>query len=202
MDAGKDDGTFGSISDALCSAAWVGQLPTIYWINDWLTPLLGNHLGIAARHGSLRNFAAQEIQSRQTRRTHHDDMLRRLSQVQKDKPVEMNEASVLSMASSNIFAGSDTTAISIRAVLYHLGRNPRCKRKLVEELDSAQKSGKLSTPIKTEEAEKLPYLQACIYEGLRCHPAVGMTLPRVTPVGGFDINGTFIPEGVSRNSFH
>jgi hypothetical protein len=43
----------------------------------------------------------------------------------------------------------------------------------------------------------MPYLQAVIQEGLRCHPAVGMSLPRVTPVGGIEICGHFIREGVS-----
>jgi cytochrome P450 len=32
------------------------------------------------------------------------------------------------MAASNIMAGSDTTAISMRAVIYHLLRNPEYKR--------------------------------------------------------------------------
>lgn len=38
-----------------------------------------------------------------------------------------------------------------------------------------------------------------MYEALRCHPAVGMSLPRVTPAGGIEIDNRFIPEGVRNN---
>jgi cytochrome P450 len=46
----------------------------------------------------------------------------------------------------------------------------------------------------------MPYLQACIYEALRMHPAVGMSLPRVVPADGFEIEGVFLPGGVSNMS--
>ena len=81
---------------------------------------------------------------------------------------------VLSMATSNIFAGSDTTAISTRSTIYHLLKNPECKRKLVEEIDNLYKEGRLGIPVTMEQSKQMPYLQACMYEGLRCHPAVGM----------------------------
>lgn len=58
------------------------------------------------------------------------------------------------------------------------------------------KEAKLTEPITLEQAKHMPYLQACLYEGLRLHPAVGMSLPRVTPPGGVEIDGRFIPEGV------
>lgn len=116
--------------------------------------------------------------------------------MQKEKPDEMTDVNVLSMAASNIFAGSDTTAISIRAVIYYLLKNPKCKRKLVEELDTQKREGKLTELITLEQTKHMPYLQACLYEGLRCHPAVGMSLPRVAPPGGINIDGRYIPEGV------
>ena len=197
MDAGKDDGSFVQIENALRSAAWIGQVPWLYWLHDYLIPVLGNRLGIGARHGSLRAFASQPIQDRTTRGSDHQDILAKLFTVQKEKPNEMNDMGVISMATSNIFAGSDTTAISIRSIVYHLCKNPQYKQKLVEEIDSQQKAGNLSISVKLEESENMPYLQACMYEGLRCHPAVGMSLPRVTPVGGIVVDGRYIPEGVS-----
>ena len=45
----------------------------------------------------------------------------------------------------------------------------------------------------------MPYLQACMYEALRCHPAVGMSLPRVTPSGGIEIDNRIIPEVVCKD---
>ncbi len=49
MDAGKDDGSFAQIERALRSGARLGQLPTLYWIHEFLSPVIGNHLGITVR---------------------------------------------------------------------------------------------------------------------------------------------------------
>ena len=199
MDVGRDDGSFAAIECALQSAAWIGQVPSLYWAHDFLVPVLGNHLGINARHGSLRKFAAQEVANRRDRGSDHRDMLDKLVEMQKEKPDEMNDMAVLSMATSNIFAGSDTTAISIRSIIYYLLKKPEYKRKLVEEIDTKKREGKLSTPITLEQTKQMPYLQACMYEALRCHPAVGMSLPRITPAGGIEIDNRFIPEGVCKD---
>ena len=199
MDAGRDDGTFAQIEGALRSAAWVGQVPAFYWLCEFLSPVLGVlgiNLGIQARHGSLRTFASKEFENRKIRGSDHQDILGKLLDVQRQKPNEMNNLSVLSMATSNIFAGSDTTAISMRSVIYYLLKNPKYQQRLVQELDAFKEIGKLNEPVTLEQTRQMPYLQACLYEGLRCHPAVGMSLPRVTPPGGIEIDGRFVPQGV------
>jgi cytochrome P450 len=196
LEAGADDGSFSKIEGALRSAAWVGQMPWIYWLNDYLAPVMGNRLGIAARHGSIRKFAAQQVHSRKEKDHGQDhDLLSRLFEVNKEKPNEMNDNAVLSMATSNVFAGSDTTAISLRSIIYYLLKNPQCKKKFISEIDERKKRGKLSDPVKLEEANEMPYLQACMYEALRLHPAVGMSLPRVVPADGIEIDGKFLPAG-------
>jgi cytochrome P450 len=196
LEAGADDGSFRKIEGALRSAAWVGQMPWIYWLNDYLTPVFGNRLGIAARHGSIRKFAAQQVDSRKEKdQGQYHDLLSRLFEVNKEKPNEMNDNAVLSMATSNVFAGSDTTAISLRSIRYYLLKNPQCKKKFISEIDERKKGGKLSDPVKLEEANEMPYLQACMYEALRLHPAVGMSLPRVVPADGIEIDGKFLPAG-------
>jgi len=196
MDVGADDGSFAQIEGALRSAAWIGQVPWLYWVHDFLTPAIGNHLGISARHGGLRNFASREISARKDRGSDRKDILSKLFAVHKEKPAEFDDNAVISMATSNIFAGSDTTAISTRAILYYLLKNPQYKRRLVEELDGLRSQGKISDPVKLEEADRMPYLQAVMYEALRLHPAVGMSLPRVVPPGGVEMDGRFIPAGV------
>lgn len=200
MDAGSDNGFFAQIESVLRSGAWLGQIPAIFWIHDYLSPV--NLLGVTARHGRLRDFASQEIENRKRIGSDHQDILAKLLEVQKLRPGEMNEANVLSMASSNVLAGSDTTAISTRSVIYHLLKYPECKRKLVEEIDMQMTEVGLTKPITLEQTKRMPYLQACLYEGLRLHPAVGMSLPRVTPIGGMEIDGHFIPEGVRLPAYY
>ncbi|KAL1613232.1 hypothetical protein SLS60_001464 [Paraconiothyrium brasiliense] len=98
----------------------------------------------------------------------------------------------------NIGAGSDTTAISIASVIAHLAMNPDKMANLRHELEDATQRGELSNPALFQEAQKLPYLQAVIQEGLRIHPAVGAPLVRVVPAGGAHIAGRYFPAGVGQ----
>jgi cytochrome P450 len=197
--AGKDDGSIQAIDEALVSASWIGQVPWLFWWHDRLMPVIGNWLGVNNRNGSLRQFAAKECEARKGRSSDRKDILSSLIAVKETKPQEFDDNSVLSMASSNIFAGSDTTGISIGAVMYNLCKYPQCKKKLLEEIDETIRREGLdrhkNLPFKA--GFTMPYLQACIYEALRMHPAVGMSLPRVVPQDGFEVEGVFLPGGVS-----
>ena len=197
MDAQDDDGIFDQIKSVLHSGSWLGQVPWVYRIFTLLEPITGNLLGVNGRHGKIRDYALREIQSRKDRGGDRKDILSKLFEVQKDKPSEMDMIDVTSMAASNLNAGSDTTAISLRAVIYHLIQNDQCKAKLLDEIDSVM-SAESPTAIATlDQSKKMPYLQACMYEALRLHPAFGMSLPRTTPSGGFSIGSHFIPEKVN-----
>lgn len=198
MESAQDDGSFKQIEDSLQSASWVGQIPWVFWLNDYLTPLFGNRLSLSNRHGSIRALAVKEVEARKGRGSERKDILSKLFAAQKEKGDQLDDSAVASMATSNIFAGSDTTAISTRAIIYYLLKNPQCKNRLVEEIDNWRRQRKLSDPVKLEEADRMPYLQAVLYEALRCHPAVGMSLPRVVPEGGVTIDGTYLPAKVSR----
>ena len=197
MDAGSDNGFFAQIETVLRSGVWLGQIPALYWIHDFLSPVIGNHFGLAGRHGKLRDFAASVIEDRKRVGGDHPDILTKLLDVQKQRPDEMDDANVLSMVTSNVSAGSDTTATSLRSVIYHLLKYPDCKKKLVEEIDTQMKEVGSAKFLTLEQTKRMPYLQACLYEGLRLQPAIGMSLSRVTPAGGIEIEGHFIPEGVS-----
>jgi cytochrome P450 len=197
--AGKDDGSFQAIDEALASASWIGQVPWLYWLHDRLMPIIGNWLGVNNRNGSLRQFAANECEARKSRPVDRKDILSSLFAVKEAKPQDFDDNSVLSMASSNIFAGSDTTGISIGAVMYNLCKYPQCKQKLLKEIDETIRREGLDKykNMPFDAGFALPYLQACIYEALRMHPAVGMSLPRVVPQNGFKVEGVFLPSGVS-----
>ena len=114
-------------------------------------------------------------------------------------PDVVGDAAVLGMGLSIIAAGSDTTAISLSALFYYLLKNPECYRKLTEEVDLAytEKLAQRSTysSISFAEAQRLPYLTACIKEAFRLHPATRFFPERVVPAQGHIICGERIPGG-------
>ncbi|KAI1057371.1 hypothetical protein LB505_014237, partial [Fusarium chuoi] len=63
------------------------------------------------------------------------------------------------------------------------------------EIDSKYKC--LGEPdfIPFNETQSMKYLQACIKEALRLHPATGLPLERVVPRGGVVLSGTYFPAG-------
>jgi cytochrome P450 len=97
---------------------------------------------------------------------------------------------------ASIAAGSDTTAVTLSAVIYYLLKNPPALKKLRAEIDEFAGEGKISNPITYQESQKMPYLQAVIKEGLRVHPAVGQMMARTVPPKIAVLAGTFFPGGV------
>ncbi|KAK2603267.1 hypothetical protein N8I77_009738 [Diaporthe amygdali] len=94
-------------------------------------------------------------------------------------------------------AGSDTTASAIRFTMLHLMTTPRVYYNLKQVVRQAVRDGQVSSPIKSEEAKAIPYLQAVIYEGLRMRPPAPIKFPKVVPPRGDVIDGKFIPGGTA-----
>jgi cytochrome P450 len=65
---------------------------------------------------------------------------------------------------------------------------------LQAEIDAAVTSGGISAPVTESEARALPYLQACIREGLRFWPPIGGLMPRVSASDEI-ICGVHVPAG-------
>ena len=128
-----------------------------------------------------------------------DDLLSQFFKAKQNNPSFFHDGRVLVMAVSMAFAGSETTAISLAAVFYYLLRNRRSLDLLRKEIQDAIASGKLEPRedglTSWSESQSLPYLDACIKEAFRLHPAAGLPLERVTPPGGIEICGEKIPGG-------
>ncbi|PYI06980.1 cytochrome P450 [Aspergillus sclerotiicarbonarius CBS 121057] len=108
--------------------------------------------------------------------------------------LDYNLVDVKMEAFGAFFGGSDTTAIALSATLYNIIKNPHIYNTLVEEIDQATNAGNRSVPHLTyHEVAKLPYLSACIKEGMRFHPSVGLSLPRLVPKEGRQVAGCWIP---------
>lgn len=148
------------------------------------------------------------------------DMAHQIFQIYKEKgeKVDFGWGDVQQESFGALFAGSDTTAISFRSLFYHLMHTPAAYEKLQAEIDQAFEDGRLSETPTFQEASKLPYLDACIKEGLRVYPGAQLcksavrhwvysiragsdslceilALPRVVPKEGMTLCGKFIPGG-------
>ncbi|KAF2648704.1 pisatin demethylase [Lophiostoma macrostomum CBS 122681] len=127
------------------------------------------------------------------------DLLSKFAQAAHDHPNFMTDTQVLASCVSMVFAGSETTAISLSSVFYFLLKHPHVYAKLMAELDSAVENGTIEArankSVSWAESQKLPYLDAVIQESFRLHPAAGLILERIVPPQGMDILGNFVPGG-------
>jgi cytochrome P450 len=152
----------------------------------------------------IDNYALETVESRERepQKVEEDDgavdFVQKLLNARKDKEGTVTRTLIRNVVGANMAAGSDTTSISLSAVLYNIYKSPATLAKLRRELREYSQAGKISNPITFKEAQSLPYLQAVIKEALRVHPATGFTMPRVVPVGGVILSGRYFPRGVGR----
>lgn len=128
--------------------------------------------------------------------TQATDIATRLLQIHAEKPA-LKPHWVSEMLGTNFGAGVETTAIAISSFLDFVISYPGCQEKIQKEIDEARAAGELSKIPKLTEIENLPYLSACLNESKRLHPAVGSPLQRVVPHGGMELEGKWLPAGVS-----
>ncbi|KAF5383993.1 hypothetical protein D9757_006970 [Collybiopsis confluens] len=140
-----------------------------------------------------KRLVAQEAGTLQVRKT---DLLEKLQRGKDDNGNPMGKEELTAEALTLLIAGSDTTSNSTCAILYHLARTPEAQRKLHEELDMAIPDVEaLPVTVNDVKADQLPYLDACINEGLRIHSTSALGLPRLVPQGGMTVEGVHFPEG-------
>ncbi|PSR90372.1 cytochrome P450 [Coniella lustricola] len=104
-----------------------------------------------------------------------------------DKVWGLDETTVAAECLDHMVAGIDTTGDALCFLMWELSQ-PRSlwvQDTLRMELREAEKKG--------EQWDRLAYLDAVVMEGLRCFPAIPMSLPRYVPAGGRTIDGYSMP---------
>ncbi|KAF2131728.1 pisatin demethylase [Dothidotthia symphoricarpi CBS 119687] len=192
-DNGDKSGIIPILGEALAYSTYVGLVPGVHW---WVGKITGL-LGIKPDFVKVQDYAELHLTNRASGKTESPsngrdflDILLPLEEAGK-----VTRKITMTVCLQNIAAGSDTTAISLAAVIGFLAMNPSCLHTLRQELDGATQRGELSEPAAFKETQKLPYLQAVISEALRLHPAVGMPLTRVVGQGGAQLAGQYFPAG-------
>lgn len=127
-----------------------------------------------------------------------EDFLQKMMKANQEDPSKVTNYHVFMMGLANIIAGSDTTAVSLSAILYYLLRYPETMRKLrseIEQLAAQDQCGSTDGRITFKQSQEMPYLQAVMKEALRMCSATGLPLWREVPRGGAEISGLFFPAG-------
>ncbi|KAL1747456.1 cytochrome P450 [Schizophyllum fasciatum] len=110
----------------------------------------------------------------------------------------LHEKDIIAEAIGHTIAGTDTTAITLSYICWELGKRPDVAAKLRAEIDGAMPDPMVVPNIGI--LQSLPYLNACVKEGLRIYGAgpsllervVRVTPPASTPV---TLGGHVIPDG-------
>ncbi|KAI5275188.1 putative cytochrome P450 monooxygenase [Aureobasidium subglaciale] len=133
-----------------------------------------------------------KVNKRLEMETERPDMLG-LMLSHKEEGAEMTMDELYANADLLMIAGTETTATSLCGLTWHLLNNKPVLEKLTKEIRGAFKS---IDDITMESLPRLPYLSACLEEGMRMFPAVPEGIRRITPATGANISGHFIPANV------
>lgn len=157
----------------------------------------------------LTNFVQQQATDRQAQ--HQDlekisskpdnapqDMLDKLLLANVKDPQKVTPYHVGMVIMGNVIAGSDTTALTLASILFHLIRYPHTLQKLRDEIKDRESEGRCSSPnITFKETQDMPYLQAIMKEAMRLKPVGGLPFWREVPTGGAELAGQFFPAGTN-----
>ncbi|KAF7593918.1 hypothetical protein BBP40_010620 [Aspergillus hancockii] len=141
MERGSDDGIIGQLHSATLYATFVGIVPELhYWFQRILETL--RPYGFNSSRAEVLDFVDFHIGQRRKGITPNDknDFLTKLLQLEEDGANSRGDTQI--SCRSNIAAGSDTTAISMSAILYYLLQNPDVMAKLRNEIDRMAVEGK------------------------------------------------------------
>ncbi|KAL9109958.1 MAG: hypothetical protein Q9227_005481 [Pyrenula ochraceoflavens] len=144
--------------------------------------------------GHIYDTTMRAIRQRSKNQEARFDMIEHWKKTIADHPDRMSMKDLQIAAIGAVGAGSDTVAATLQSFIYHLSRSGKCLEKLQSEIDLARKNGMLTGQVVSfADSQKLPYLQACIKEALRCHGPVPFGLAREAPSEGVSIGDHFFP---------
>lgn len=113
--------------------------------------------------------------------------------VRQSKKIDLSQDEIIVNGALFIVAGSETTAMTLSAMVNFMMAHPIKFTKLTEEI---RKTFSHEEDITVDRTTKLQYLNACIEETLRLLPPAPIGFLRSVPVGGDTIDGQYLPGGV------
>jgi cytochrome P450 len=138
------------------------------------------------RMGSFPRRARELIQSRRaqgvtaTKTNDREDLLDQLLETKAKFPQTVDELVLHGYATTPLFAGGDSVAAVLTAVVYLVGKHPSVAASLHAELVQSSSSG-CQMPPRWVEVQKMPYLDAVVHEAFRCLSLGAALSRRVIP---------------------
>jgi cytochrome P450 len=130
----------------------------------------------------------EAIEARKTTTTDRQDILSLLCQATYEDGSSISRDHIHAELMTFLFAGHETTALSMTWAIYHLHRNRATLERLQDELDSLP-------DLQPSTLAAAPYLKAVVQESLRIHPIVTETLRKLkTPM---ELGDYMIPAGIA-----
>lgn len=136
----------------------------------------------------LFDLLDQIVAQRLSADSEHDDILSMLCNAKYEDGEPITREHIFSELLTFLFAGHETTALSLTWAIYHLHSNPQTLKKLLVELDALDSN----TPVQLSTA---PYLKAVIQETLRIHPIVTETLRKLK--APLQLDKYVLPAGIA-----
>jgi cytochrome P450 len=137
-------------------------------------------------------LAVEKVHRRLNLETTRKDFVTPLIENNKDMQF-MTMAEIEATLSIIIIAGSETSATALSGIINSLIQDAPVLHKLVTEIRGIFPTENDITMTATKD---LPYLNACISEGLRTCSPVPAGVPRLVPRGGAIVCGRYLPENV------
>ncbi|KAL3494848.1 cytochrome P450 [Aspergillus germanicus] len=195
-------GMLGTIWGFMRGAAPFTQIPWLdqVWNKNAFVSMFRGPTGFSIL-GIVGKFVAERQAKKGDSKT-VDDGLRERDMLDMFLDIQSNNAlppwTVTAWTFSNVIAGSDSTAVVMRTIFYNLLRHPHTLQRLRTELlttDANSPTGLTKPYPSYKDVCDLPYLDACVLEGLRLHPPFNLPFERVVPKGGMAVGENYFPEG-------
>lgn len=183
------------------------------WVNNTLTYMLTAHyfpvvkrwpLSILVRrlkksYDSLVEFSKESIAIRRelldSSVEKPADLLQALIDSEDpDSKTRMTPREVQAESISMLVGGSESTSSVISWVIHFLLLYPQDLKRVVDEVRRKFSLDHLVSHAECREG--LPYLEACIYETLRCIPTASTSFPRISDRKAITVKGYYIPPSV------
>lgn len=167
---------------------WLHRL--LSWLPESLQPPRGPDAQLVLREYGLRAVAGLRSKADADGAEARTNLFKGVLDAAEAGEEWLTEAAVQADAKSMIFAGSETTAVTLTYIVWAVLKRPELRARLEDEVAA------LDPGFDDAVLEGLPLLNAVIDETMRLYAAVPGQLERVAPPGGATLEGYFIPGGI------